>query len=296
MSLVKYEILDKVGQEESFTKAAEQLGLTQSAVSHAISSLEKEFGFALIHRGRGGVKLTTEGEMMLVEIRKVLAAQESLAQEAANILGFARGKVRIGVISSISSNWMPTIIQLMEEHYPQIAIELFEGDYYEIAQWIYSGQIDCGFLNEAIDGQYDFMPLVKDRLLCIVPEQHELAKERYVKLDNIANYPFIMISYNGNHDIERLFNEAGVKPNIRFKLYEEMGILSMVSHHLGITILPELVLNKNMTKNLIMLPLQNDSYRTIGLVTKKTSSPATKKFVEVLMKWLDAQQHVIRLT
>lgn len=294
MSLVKYEILNKVGQEGSFTRAAEQLGLTQSAVSHAISSLEKEFGFPLIHRGRGGVTLTNEGDMMLVEIRKVLAAQESLAQEAAKILGFARGKVRIGVISSISSNWMPTIIQLMEKHYPQIDIELFEGDYYEIQQWLYSGQIDCGFLNEMTNPQYDFLPLVKDRLLCLVPEDHEMAHEEVAKLEQIAQYPFIMISYNGNHDIERLFNEANVKPNVRFKLYEEMGILSMVSHHLGITILPELVLNKNMTKNLVMLPLEKDSYRTIGLATKRTKSPATTKFVEVLMQWLQ-EQHVIHL-
>lgn len=290
MSLVKYEILDKVGQEGSFTRAAEQLGLTQSAVSHAISSLEKEFGFALIHRGRGGITLTSEGDMMLFEIRKVLAAQESLAQEAAKILGFARGKVRIGVISSISSNWMPTIIQLMEQYYPQIEVELFEGDYYEIEQWLYSGQIDCGFLNEMNNAQYNFLPLVKDRLLCIVHEHHEMANEPYAKIEDIANYPFIMISYNGNHDIERLFNEANVKPNVRFKLYEEMGILSMVSHELGITILPELVLNKNMTKNLVMLPLEQDSYRTIGLVTKKTRSPATKKFVEILLRWLEERE------
>jgi len=66
MSLVKYEILNKVAEVASFTKAAEALGLTQSAVSHAVSSLEKEFGFALIHRSRAGVTLTSEGKAELL--------------------------------------------------------------------------------------------------------------------------------------------------------------------------------------------------------------------------------------
>ncbi|WP_252898093.1 LysR family transcriptional regulator [Lysinibacillus sphaericus] len=78
MSLVKYEILTKVAEVASFTKAADALGLTQSAVSHAVSSLEKEFGFALIHRSRAGVTLTSEGQTMLRAMRQVLDAQELL--------------------------------------------------------------------------------------------------------------------------------------------------------------------------------------------------------------------------
>ena len=85
MSLVKYEIVNKVAEVHSFTKAADQLGLTQSAISHAISSLEKEFGFALIHRSRNGVKLTEEGKSMLISMRRVLLADELLHREAANI-------------------------------------------------------------------------------------------------------------------------------------------------------------------------------------------------------------------
>ncbi|OCS83089.1 LysR family transcriptional regulator [Caryophanon tenue] len=286
MSLVKYQILSKVGQLGSFTKAADVLGLTQSAVSHAISSLEKEFGFPLIHRGRGGIKLTGDGEIMLVEIRKVLAAQESVEQEAANVLGFARGKVRIGVISSISSNWMPSIVQMMDESYPNIIVELMEGDYYEIEQWLYSGQIDCGFLNGMQNEQYRFHPLLKDQLLCLVSEKSPLFYEEVARIEDIAHQPFIMPSYNGTHDIKQLFEQANMKPNIRFELSEEMGILSMISHHIGITILPQLATQNNIPSNVKAIPLENNSYRTIGLATKQNISPATTKFMEVLQAWL----------
>lgn len=293
MSLVKYQILNEVGQIGSFTKAADLLGLTQSAVSHAISSLEKEFGFPLIHRGRGGIKLTLEGELMLVEIRKVLAAQESLEQEAAKVLGFARGKVRIGVISSISTNWMPSIIHLMDEHYPQIDIELMEGDYYEIEQWLYSGQIDCGFLNGMTNEQYRFIALAKDQLLCIVSATSALMHEEVARLEEIAKEPFIMPSYKGTHDIKRVFEQANIKPNIRFELFEEIGILSMVSHHIGITILPQLSVQNNIPPDLKAIPLENNSYRTIGVAVKKNLSPATKKFIEVLLTWLERDDEIL---
>ena len=81
MSIAKYEILNKVAEVQSFTKAAEVLGLTQSAVSHAISSMEKDFGFNLIHRNRTGVTLTEDGRAMLIEMRKVLSAEEHLREQ-----------------------------------------------------------------------------------------------------------------------------------------------------------------------------------------------------------------------
>lgn len=288
MSLVKYEILNKVAEVSSFTKAAEQLGLTQSAVSHAIASLEKEFNFDLVHRSRTGVKLTSEGQSMLLAMRQVLAAKELLEQEAANILGLTKGTVRLGVFSSISSNWMPEIIQIMEEHSPGIRIELREGDYYEIEQWLLQGEVDCGFLNVTKSEQFQFIPLRQDRLLCIVSEKSPLYKQDVVKLEQLAEEPFIMPVYKGAHDVKMIFEQNNVKPNIRFELYDEMGIISMIVHHLGITILPQMFINV-LPSTLRAIPLEQDRYRTIGLAMKHKLSPATKKFVEILQEWL--KQH-----
>lgn len=289
ISLVKYEILNKVAEENSFTKAAEILGLTQSAVSHAISSLEKEFGFDLIHRSRTGVKLTGEGQIMLQSMRNVLAAQELLEQEAANILGLTKGTVKLGVISSISSNWMPDIIKIMDEYYPGIQMELREGDYYEIEQWLQSGEIDCGFLNVTKSNQFQFIPLSKDPLLCVVSDKSPLYYQDVVAVEQLAEEPFIMPSYKGTHDVKMIFEQFNVKPNIRFELSDESGIISMIVHHLGITILSQMY-TKNLPPSLRAIPLEQDRYRTIGLATKQNLSPATKKFVEILLDWLSVQE------
>ncbi|MFJ7979751.1 LysR family transcriptional regulator [Lysinibacillus xylanilyticus] len=288
MSLVKYEILNKVAELASFTKAADALGLTQSAVSHAVSSLEKEFGFALIHRSRAGVTLTSEGNTMLRAMRHVLDAQELLQQEAAHILGVTRGKVRIGVISSISSNWMPEIVRIMDNQFPGIQVELREGDYYEIEQWLLSGEVDAGFLNGQKSMQYQFTELQQDPLLCIVSDKSPLYNKAEIDIVELEDVPFIMTSYKGTNDVKVLLEQYHVKPNIRFELSEEVGIISMIAHQLGISILPKLV-TYNLPPTIKAIPLKQGGYRTIGIAMKHQASPVTKKFAEILSSWLKEQ-------
>ena len=85
MTLAKYQALVSVVEQQSFTKAAEQLGCTQSAVSHSVDSLEQELGFALIKRSRAGVRLTGEGERLIPAVRNLLSSAEQLSQTAASI-------------------------------------------------------------------------------------------------------------------------------------------------------------------------------------------------------------------
>jgi len=285
MSLVKYEILNKVAEVRSFTKAADALALTQSAVSHAITNLETEFGFPLVNRNRSGITLTTEGEAMLLAIRNVLQENEKVHQEAASLLGLAKGTIKIGIFKSVSTKWLPEIIQLMEKNYPEIQIQLKEGDYLEIEQWLLSGEIDCGFINITHSSQFHIISLKKDRLLCVVSNQSALYHQKTVSFKDLEKEPFIMPTYGGYHDIKQLFEEQGVQPEIRFELMDESAILSMITHHLGISILPEMLLDA-IPQGLRAIPFQVDSYRSIGLATRYHLSPAAKKFAETTQAWL----------
>ncbi|MCM3542407.1 LysR family transcriptional regulator [Priestia megaterium] len=285
MSLVKYEILNKVAEVKSFTKAADALALTQSAVSHAITNLESEFGFLLVNRNRSGITLTTEGETMLLAIRKVLQENEKVHQEAASLLGLAKGTIKIGIFKSVSTKWLPEIIRLMKKNYPEIQIQLKEGDYLEIEQWLLSGEIDCGFINITHSSQFHIISLKKDRLLCVVSDQSALYHQKTVSFEDLEKEPFIMPTYGGYHDIKQLFEEHDIQPDIRFELMDESAILSMVTHHLGISILPEMLLD-SIPQELRAIPFQVDSYRSIGLATRYHLSPAAKKFAETTQAWL----------
>ncbi|MGC3791167.1 LysR family transcriptional regulator [Priestia aryabhattai] len=285
MSLVKYEILNKVAEVRSFTKAADALALTQSAVSHAITNLETEFGFPLVNRNRSGITLTTEGETMLLAIRKVLQENEKVHQVASSLLGLANGTIKVGIFKSVSTKWLPEIIQLMEKSYPAIQIQLKEGDYLEIEQWLLSGEIDCGFINITHSSQFQIIPLKKDPLLCVVSNQSALYHQKNVSFKDLEKEPFIMPTYGGYHDIKQLFEEQGVQPEIRFELMDESAILSMITYHLGISILPEMLLD-SIPQELRAIPFQVDSYRSIGLATRYHLSPAAKKFAETTQAWL----------
>ena len=82
-----------------------------------------------------------------------------------------------------------------------------------------------------------------------------------------------------------LFEQYTVKPNIRFNLFDEKGIMSMVQHELGISILPQLSITQ-VPENVRVIPFKQEGFRTIGLSTKQSLSPAGQKFVEVLKSWL----------
>jgi len=278
-------IFDILYDERNVTRAAARLFLTQSAVSHAITNLESEFGFLLVNRNRSGITLTTEGETMLLAIRKVLQENEKVHQEAASLLGLAKGTIKIGIFKSVSTKWLPEIIRLMEKNYPEIQIQLKEGDYLEIEQWLLSGEIDCGFINITHSSQFHIISLKKDRLLCVVSDQSALYHQKTVSFEDLEKEPFIMPTYGGYHDIKQLFEEHGIQPDIRFELMDESAILSMVTHHLGISILPEMLLD-SIPQELRAIPFQVDSYRSIGLATRYHLSPAAKKFAETTQAWL----------
>jgi DNA-binding transcriptional LysR family regulator len=222
---------------------------------------------------------------MLLAIRKVLQENEKVHQEAASLLGLAKGTIKIGIFKSVSTKWLPEIIQLMEKNYPEIQIQLKEGDYLEIEQWLLSGEIDCGFINITHSSQFHIISLKKDRLLCVVSGQSALYHQKTVSFEDLEKEPFIMPTYGGYHDIKQLFEEHGIQPDIRFELMDESAILSMVTHHLGISILPEMLLD-SIPQELRAIPFQVDSYRSIGLATRYHLSPAAKKFAEATQAWL----------
>ncbi len=183
---------------------------------------------------------------------------------------------------------MPEIVRIMDNQFPGIQVELREGDYYEIEQWLLSGEVDAGFLNGQKSMQYQFTELQQDPLLCIVSDKSPLYNKAEIDIVELEDVPFIMTSYKGTNDVKVLLEQYHVKPNIRFELSEEVGIISMIAHQLGISILPKLV-TYNLPPTIKAIPLKQGGYRTIGIAMKHQASPVTKKFAEILSSWLKEQ-------
>ncbi|MDM5332819.1 LysR substrate-binding domain-containing protein [Ureibacillus composti] len=290
MSLAKYEIFSTVVELGSLTKAGDTLGLTQSAVSHAISSLESEWGFSILNRGRSGIQLTSNGERILKYIREILMWNEEMNQEIANINGLEVGTVRIGTISSVSIHWLPEIMKKFNEHYPSIEIKLMEGDYDDIEQWISMGLVDFGFLSLPTSHPFEVLPLKKDRMLCILSDEHPLAEQSEIRFDMIKDEPLIKSKKGSDNDLKRILKENKVTPNIKFELTDDQAIISMVENGMGISILPEMVIHR-VPNNVRKLKLEGDHYRTLGIAATslKSMAPATNKFIDYLKAWLNVK-------
>ncbi|TQR36994.1 LysR family transcriptional regulator [Lysinibacillus sphaericus] len=294
MSLVKYEIFSKAAEVNSFTKTAEELGLTQSAVSHAITSLEKEFNFPLFIRNNSAIKLTQDGKDLLITIREILYYNDMLKQEVNAINGLNKGTVKVGVFSSISTNWIPFIIKEMGKEYPNIAIQLIEGNYAEIEKWLLNSEVDCGFINNKTTSLHSFqiVKLKTEPLLCVVSEQSPLHNNKYLSVEDIENTPFIMPTYQCFDDIQLFFKENNIAPNIRFENMNENSIFSMVENNLGISILPEMIIPKDLD-SIKVIPLELAQSRTIGLAIRTPISPAVKKFTEITESWIRKQEAIV---
>ncbi|MFU0791660.1 LysR family transcriptional regulator [Virgibacillus proomii] len=287
MTLVRYDIFRTVVETGSLSKAADVVGLTQSAVSHAISGLESDFGFTLCSRGRSGIQLTSNGEKMLQYMREILKWNERMMQEISKIHGLEVGVVRIGTLPSVSIQWLPKIIKEFNLYFPDIEIKLFEGDYDKIDSWIADGTIDFGFLSLPVSKAYEVLPLKQDRLLCILPEEHPLANQKIIDLKQLDNESFIMPKSSIDKDVRKILKQHKIKPSIKYEISEDQAIISMVQNGLGISILPEMILYR-LPGNLLTIPLKENYCRTIGIasISLQHMSPGAKTLINFIQDWL----------
>ena len=287
MNISKYETLAKVVELGSLTYAASELGCTQSAVSHAINSLEEEFGFALLTRSRAGVHLTPDGERVLPAIRSVLNSEEQLRQTVSAIRGLDSGTVRIGAFTSVAVHWLPAIIKEFQRDYPNVDIKLLNGDYHDVEQWIREGSVDLGFVTVPSGLGCECIALMEDKLLAILPRDHRFASYTRFPLVECETEAFITLLESSNHDAQRALDAAGVKPNIKFSTKDDYAIIAMVEQGLGISIMPELLL-KGRHDDIRVMELVPPAKRTIGLAIPETSkaAPATRRFADYVVSWV----------
>lgn len=287
MNIGKYETLMAVVEYGSLTRAAQSLGCTQSAVSHSIDSLEQELGFALLKRGRAGVRLTSEGDRLIGAVRNLLNSAEQLAQTAASIRGLESGTVRIGSFTSVAVHWLPPVLKEFQKDFPRVDFKLLNGDYHDVEQWLMEGSIDIGFVNVPCTVDCECIPLMEDRLLAILPRHSRFESYPRFPLVECETEPFISLLESSDHDARRALEAAGVKPNVRFYTKDDYAIIAMVEQGLGISIMPELLL-KGRHDDIQMLPLVPEARRTIGIAIAagEKAGPATRRFADYVVRYV----------
>ena len=284
-NLQKYMAFLKTVEYGSFTKAAEVLHYSQSGISRMISDLEKEWNLSVLERGRSGVRLTSDGVKMLPFVQNVCREYQNLQDQVDQLQGLESGLIRIGTISSIATHWLPSVIKAFQKDYPNIEYELLSGDYGEIEEWLLAGRVDCGFLLLPASAELEITPLKRDEMMVIMPQNHPLADCESFPIKALEEEPFMLLERGEKSQVSELLRQRGLHPKVRFITLDDYAIMSMVESGLGISILPNLILQRT-PYHIVKKSLEEPAYRDLGLAMRdsKSASAAVKRFLTYVLK------------
>lgn len=284
----RYIALQKIVELGSFSRAAEALGYSQSAMSQMITSLENELSMKLVNRFRTGTRLTPEGAEIYPYIEGLVYQYRAMREKTDEINGLERGTIRMGTLASISAHWLPGLLKDFQSRYPAVEFVIHQGDYTSIREWIKTGMIDFGFISPAAAGGIETLPLKKGKMLAVLPEGHPLAALDVIPLARLAPEPFILLEEGHYYEPLEAFRAIGCAPNVQYTIHDDYAIMTMIEAGLGVSILAELILHRT-SYRLALRPTDPPITRTIGIGYKNQASlpMAARRFIDLLRLHVD---------
>ena len=283
MTLTQLEIFSLVAELRGFTAAANRLGISQSAVSHALKSLELELGVELLRRHQSQVELSDVGQQLLLRARAMLGLANTLRQEAADARGMKRGTLRIGSFGPTSSiKLLPLILQQYRAAHPGIEVHIDEGPDRQVLQWLEERRIDIGFV-VLPEERFDTVALIEDQMVALLPAGHPLAVHNSLSLKDLCDFPFVLTEAGSSELVSRLFTTARLTPNIRYRCSQLISTLDVVARGDGVTVVAEGSLPNQIDSRCVKKQLSPAVLRQVGLAVldRRQASPATLAFIKL---------------
>jgi len=280
MNINNLKIFIKVADKMSITEAANDLYISQPAVSKAVSNLENELEIKLFHRDKKtGLILTDVGKEILLLGRQMLSIENKIFQIAymeKNLLG---GKVKIGSFPVASTTFLPKAIAIFKKKYPGVDIELMEGTSNKVKKWLEERVIDFGIVISPFNN-FEYKFLLRDRMVGIMPENH---KNIEVIDLNLENENLIFCKAGHELAVSQTIKDYKIDLDKSFTVQNAETVISMVNNHVGIGIISEFVLSSvpNNLKTFEISPLIETE---IGVIAHSFSDlpPVATEFINVL--------------
>ena len=283
MESKKIKALLTAAESGSLTAAAAELGYTQAGLTQMMNAVENELGTDLLVRSRSGVRLSAGGQALLGEMRAFVAAADALEQAALRRREESRSLLRIGSYTSIARSWLPAVLAEFRHASPGTDTLIGVGGIEQMYAQVRGGELDCAFVSRqnALMGGLVWYPLRVDELLAVLPPEHPVPAGAF-PLEGFDGTDFLMPSLGFDRDIDPLFTALPrrVMPHVLTTNMDDAGLVSMVEHGLGLTILSRLVL-QDMNASVTVLPLKPQSFRNLGMIVS-----ARRKDDEILQSFV----------
>jgi DNA-binding transcriptional LysR family regulator len=227
------------GRLQHVTRAAEQLGTSQPALSRALARLEADLGVPLFERVGRSVRLTRYGELFLKRVDGAFAQIEEGRTELADLAKPGRGTVALGFLRSLGAKYVPQMVRRFGRTHPEVRFTFTPNNSGELEALIERGDLDLAFTTVPVTSAKLAWTRVTDQeMVLLVPESHRLARRRHVTLREVQDEPFV--TFKRGHAFRRLTEglceEAGFVPSITFEGDDSSSIPGFVAAGFGVAI------------------------------------------------------------
>jgi DNA-binding transcriptional LysR family regulator len=284
LKISQLRILVAVADYQNFSEAGLQLEISQSAVSHAIATLETELGVILFHRGRNGATLTPVGEQLVVPARQILDLLQKIVIEANRIKGLEGGNVRLVAFRSAVTHILPGLVARFRRQFPLIEVEVMDVDEHsEIEAMLLRGQADIGIVDLPCSDEFATWEIFRDEYLVLLLRSLNIDRTK-LTWQQLAKYPLIISAKNScSVAIRQFLQRSPESVNIAYEMREDSSIVGMAMSGLGVAIMPQLAAEP-IPEQLAVYSLPTPLERVIQAAVLKDAlhTPAVFAFLETL--------------
>ena len=283
-----------------FGRAAKLIHISQPALSLQIRALEEEVGVRLFERNRRKTTLTAAGVAFRNDAAAALSQLEQAIRRARLAAGGKLGLLRIGFVSTAGIEIVPDIVRQFKKSNPDVEFSLRNIFTANQAQMLESGSLDAGFLRMPV-GEHaalDVVTVHREPFVLVVPSAHKLAKQKRVRLREVAGEDFVMYERAfapGFHDsIYGIFRDAGIAPNVSQTAVEIPMLISLVASGMGITILPASAARHSSAAVVACSIVDRIPMSEIGMAVRKgTRAPVVDRFRSFALKTLGHSRNTL---
>lgn len=250
MNLYQLRYFVALSHEQHYTKAARQLNITQPSLSHAIQQLEEELGVQLFEKKGRGNELTQYGADFLHSVEHALSV---LDHGVENVKRHAKGEgvIRLGFLRAVGVSFVPELVSsyLNQKSDYRAEFTFHTEKTPELLAGLKKRTYDIVFCSRPVEGEYISVPIGRQDLVLIVPENHFLADRQQICLEETADEPYICFDHSTGLRpvVDTLFEAAGFNPKIAYETDEDQVIAGLVAAGFGIAVVPymEMLLKLN---------------------------------------------------
>jgi len=289
MQIESLKVFCDLTETESFTKAAQINGVTQSAVSQQISALERAFKSLLIERSKKKFRLTREGQVLYDYSKQIIQTHESLHSKLQELKDIISGTIRVATIYSIGLHDLPPYVKKFMKNYPTVNVHVEYRRANQVYDDVFSNVVDLGLVAyPQKDSKLEIVPLRKEPLVLICHPQHPFAKLKSIKLKTLAGQKVIGFEPDipTRKALDKILREYGVEIKHVMEFDNVETVKRAVEIDAGISIVPIGTVTQEIAKNTLAAVQIEDGefYRPLAAIYKKNKvlSPAMKQFLGTL--------------